>query len=118
MRKWVALAGFLFFLMPAGAAAQEAVPLPVRKVVLYKNGMGYFEHLGEVREAQSVEIVLPASQLNDVLKSLTVIDLGHGQVTGVTYDSAAPLDRRLAELPIDLNSARGLVEFLNAIRGT
>jgi len=117
MRKWVALAGFFFFLMPAVAAAQEAVPLPVRKVVLYKNGMGYFEHLGEVREAQSVEIVLPASQLNDVLKSLTVIDLGHGQVTGVTYDSAAPLDRRLAELPIDLNSARGLVEFLNAIRG-
>lgn len=117
MRKWVALAGLFCLFFPGGAAAQEAVPLPVRKVVLYKNGMGYFEHLGEVREAQSVEIVLPASQLNDVLKSLTVIDLGHGQVTGVTYDSAAPLDRRLAELPIDLNSARGLVEFLNAIRG-
>src|SRR3990170_4159671 len=118
MRKWVVLAGLLCLFFPGVAAAEEAVPLPVRKVVLYKNGMGYFEHLGEVREAQSVEIVLPASQLNDVLKSLTVIDLGRGQVAGVTYDSAAPLDRRLAELPIDLNSVRGLVEFLNAIRGT
>jgi len=118
MQKWVIVAGLLCLFFPGVAAAEEAVPLPVRKVVLYKNGMGYFEHLGEVREAQSVEIVLPASQLNDVLKSLTVIDLGHGQVAGVTYDSAAPLDRRLAELPIDLNSVSSLVEFLDAIRGT
>ena len=98
-------------------SAQETVPVPVRKVVLYKNGMGYFEHLGTVKGQQSVEIVLPSSQLNDVLKSLTVIDLGKGQVAGVTYDSTAPLDRRLSELPIDLNSAQGLVGFLNQIRG-
>lgn len=100
------------------ARAQEAVPLPVRKVVLYKNGMGYFEHVGAIRGRQTVEIVLPSAQLNDVLKSLTVIDLGRGQVTGVTYDSTAPLDRRLRELPIDLNKAGGLVGFLNQIRGT
>ncbi|MDA2913781.1 hypothetical protein MYX77_07465 [Acidobacteriia bacterium AH_259_A11_L15] len=120
MRRWVglALAALVAFSLPAVAAAQEPVPLPVRKVVLFKNGMGYFEHLGEVRGAQVVEIVLPSSQLNDVLKSLTVIDLGRGQIAGVTYDSAAPLARRLAELPIDLRSVRGLVDFLNAIRGT
>src|SRR5213594_2772332 len=98
-------------------SAQENVPVPVRKVVLYKNGMGYFEHLGTVKGQQTVEIALPSSQLNDVLKSLTVIDLGRGQVTGVTYDSTAPLDRRLGELPINLGSAEGLVGFLNQIRG-
>ncbi len=129
MRRWVglALAALVAFSLPALAGAQEpargeesvrAVPLPLRKVVLFKNGMGYFEHLGEVRGAQVVEIVLPSSQLNDVLKSLTVIDLGRGRIAGVTYDSAAPLARRLAELPIDLRSVRGLVDFLNAIRGT
>jgi hypothetical protein len=97
--------------------AQDTVPLPVRKVELYKNGMGYFEHMGTVKGQQTVEIVLPSSQLNDVLKSLTVLDLGHGQIAGVNYDSAAPLDRRLAELPIDLTSAAGLVGFLNQMRG-
>jgi len=117
MRKSLILVGILF-LLTQGAAAQSTVPLPVRKVVLYKNGIGYFEHLGGVKGTQEVEITLPSSQLNDVLKSLTVIDLGRGQVAGVTYDSAAPLDRRLAELPIDLSSARGLVDFLNQIRGT
>ena len=119
MRKWMALVGVLalFFLSPAAGAGESPVPLPVRKVVLYKNGMGYFEHVGKVRGTQDMEIVLPSAQLNDVLKSLTVIDLGKGQVTGVTYDSTAPLDRRLAELPIDLRSVQGLVNFLNQVRG-
>ena len=40
------------------------VPLPIRKVILYKNGMGYFEHLGEVRGAVPVEITFSSAQLN------------------------------------------------------
>ncbi|MFQ5989152.1 MAG: carboxypeptidase regulatory-like domain-containing protein [Candidatus Methylomirabilales bacterium] len=120
MRRWIALIGMLAVVIPAleADAAKSAVPLSVRKVVLYKNGMGYFEHLGAVQGKQDVEIVLPSTQLNDVLKSLTVIDLGNGQVAGVTYDSTAPLSRRLAELPIKLGPNQGLVSFLNQIRGT
>ena len=99
------------------AWAEESVPVPVRSVELYKNGMGFFEHRGAVRGSQSVEIQLPGSQLNDVLKSLTVLDLGKGQIGGVTYDSAAPVARRLSEIPINLTSATGIVSFLNQIRG-
>jgi hypothetical protein len=89
----------------------------VRKVELYKNGMGFFEHVGPVKNSQDVEITLPGSQLNDVLKSLTVLDLGQGQIAGVTYDSVAPIDRRLAEIPVDLGSVDGIVPLLNRIRG-
>ena len=106
----------LFF--PMVAAAVESVPLPVSRVVLYKNGIGYFEHLGSIRGSQAVELNLPSAQLNDVLKSLTVIDLGQGRITSVGYDSVAPLERRLKELPIDLNKAQSLIDFLNQIRGT
>ncbi len=112
------IATFIICVPAVELAAQDSVPLPVRKVVLYKNGMGYFEHMGTVEGTQNVEILLPSNQLNDVLKSLTVLDLGGGQIAGVNYDSAAPLDRRLAALPIDLGSAVGLVAFLNQIRGT
>ena len=70
------------------SALGTAQGLPVKKVVLFKNGLGYFEHDGRVTGNQSVEIVLPSSQLDDVLKSLTVIDRGRGQIAGVTYDSA------------------------------
>ena len=84
--------------------AEDAVPLPVKKVELYKNGMGYFEHLGTVKDSRDVEIILPSDRLNDILKSLTVLDLDGGRIAGVNYDSAAPLDRRLAELPFHLES--------------
>ena len=108
---------FTLCLLAAQVQAQEPVPLPVKKVRLYKNGMGYFEHLGSVKDSQSVEIVLPSSRLNDILKSLTVLDLDGGRIDGVNYDSAAPIDRRLAELPFRLDSQTGLLDFLNSIRG-
>jgi len=97
--------------------AQDPVPLPVKKVELYKNGIGYFEHFGTVEGSQDVKIALPSSRLNDILKSLTVLDLDGGRIGGVHYDSAEPLDRRLAEFPVGLGSNAGLVDFLNSIRG-
>src|SRR5208282_1609647 len=64
---------------------ESTAKLPVRRVVLYKNGVGYFEHLGRVRGSQDVHIDFTSSQLNDVLKSLTVLDLSGGRITGVDY---------------------------------
>ena len=52
----------------------SAAKVPIRRVVLYKNGVGYFEHLGHVRGSQGVHIDFTSAQLNDVLKSLTVLD--------------------------------------------
>ena len=58
----------------AAPSAQAAIDLPVRKVVLYKNGVGYFEHAGTVTGNQRVAIDFTSSQLNDVLQSLTALD--------------------------------------------
>jgi len=108
----------LFLASVSNVFAQAEAPLPVRKIVLYKNGVGYFEHRGQTRGTGAVAIELPSSQLDDVLKSLTVIDLGGGgQVAGVSYTTLAPLDRRLDEIAIDLMSAEGLAHFLNQIKG-
>jgi hypothetical protein len=94
-----------------------AAKLPVRRVVLYKNGVGYFEHLGHVRGSQDVHIDFTSAQLNDVLKSLTVLDLAGGRITGVDYNSEAPLARRLATLRLALGEKPTMAEFLGALRG-
>lgn len=91
--------------------------LPVRRVVLYKNGVGYFEHLGHVRGSQDVHIDFTSAQLNDVLKSLTVLDLDGGRISGVDYNSEAPLARRLATLRLALGERPTVSEFLGALRG-
>jgi hypothetical protein len=98
-------------------AAESAEKLPVRRVVLYENGVGYFEHLGRVRGSQDVHIDFTSAQLNDVLKSLTVLDLAGGRITGVDYNSEAPLARRLATLRLALGEKPSVSEFLAALRG-
>jgi hypothetical protein len=91
--------------------------LPVKRVVLYKSGVGYFEHLGRVRDSQDVTIPFTSGQLNDVLKSLTVLDLNGGRITGVEYGSAAPMDRQLGDLRLPVSEKASLTEFLGALRG-
>jgi hypothetical protein len=112
---------FCLFLLPACAFAQGNTPagdsLPVKRVVLYKSGVGYFEHLGRVRESQDVTIPFTSGQLNDVLKSLTVLDLNGGRITGVEYGSAAPMDRQLGDLRLPVGEKASLTEFLGALRG-
>jgi hypothetical protein len=102
---------------PRASASDSSEKLPVRRVVLYKNGVGYFEHLGRVAGSQDVHIDFTSAQLNDVLKSLTVLDLSGGRITGVDYNSEAPLARRLATLRLALGEKPTQSEFLGALRG-
>jgi hypothetical protein len=96
---------------------RSAGRLPVTRVILYKNGVGYFEHSGRVRGNQDVDIDFTTAQLNDVLKSLTVLDLGKGRITGVTYNSTASLERRLGSLHLPVGENPSTVQFLGALRG-
>src|SRR5262245_59531327 len=100
-----------------GVAAPPAA-LPVIKVVLYKSGVGYFEHLGRVNGNQQLSVPFTSDQLDDVLKSLTAVDLGASRVVGVSYDSPTPIDRQLQALRLPLARGTSTIDFLKALRGT
>ncbi|HEY6373543.1 MAG TPA: hypothetical protein VIX37_23405, partial [Candidatus Sulfotelmatobacter sp.] len=99
------------------SSADSAARLAVTRVILYKNGVGYFEHAGHVRGSQDVNVDFTTAQLNDVLKSLTVLDLGKGRITGVSYNSAAPLEKRLGSLRLPVGENPTTAQFLDALRG-
>ena len=108
----------------AKSAAQQVlevpakqVPLPVRKVVLYKNGVGYFEHAGGVTGNQRVTIDFTSPQLNDVLQSLTVLDEGGGRIGGVNYNSTTPLAEQLKTLSLGMTEDPSSTELFSALRG-
>jgi len=105
----------------AQSAASQAPPggkdLPVRKVVLYKNGVGYFEHAGTVNGNQKVTIDFTSSQLNDVLQSLTVLDEGGGRIAGVNYNSTTPLAEQLKSLSLGMTDDPSAAELFQALRG-
>jgi hypothetical protein len=103
---------------PATASpATESAPLPVRRVVLYKTGVGYFEHLGSVRDRQDIAIRFTSAQLNDVLKSLTTIDLGKGRISGISYNSIAPIEQRLGALRLPIGTTTTAFDLLGSLRG-
>jgi hypothetical protein len=108
---------------PAAAVARaseanDSARLPVKRVVLYKNGVGYFEHSARVDGNQELGIDFTTAQLNDVLKSLTVVDLGEGRISGIRYNSIAPLDERLRALRLPFGEQITRSDFLSALRGS
>jgi hypothetical protein len=114
------LIGVIGLIIAAPLQAQQQVvetPLPVQRVVLYKSGIGYFEHLGQVSGDRDVTISFTSAQLDDVLKTLTVLDLDGGRVTDIGYNSLAPLDQRLRNVRLPVGQTPTLFELLSALRG-
>ena len=91
--------------------------LPVKRVVLYKTGIGYFEHSARVHGTQDLSVDFTTAQLNDVLKSVTAVDLGDGHVSSVRYNSIAPLDERLKSLRLPFGEQITQDGYLDALRG-
>src|SRR6266498_4307659 len=98
-------------------SSEVSARLPVKRVVLYKNGVGYFEHSARIHGDQELGIDFTTGQLNDVLKSLTVVDLGDGHISGVRYNSIAPLGERLKALRLPFGEQVSRTDFLTAMRG-
>jgi hypothetical protein len=93
-----------------------AAELPVRSVVLYKHGVGYFERSGPLAPGESARLDFKEEEMNDVLKSLTVNDNG-GKVTAVRYDSNIPLEQKLSEFPFQIAPGQPLGGVLDQLKG-
>jgi hypothetical protein len=105
-------AAFLFT-----AAAALSADLPVREVVLYKHGVGYFERAGQLGPGESARLDFHSSEMNDVLKSLTITEKGGGKISGLRYDSQDPIGHKLAEFPFQIGEGQPLSAVLGQLKG-
>jgi hypothetical protein len=106
-----------FALTAVCLSATLAADLPIREVILYKSGVGYFERAGTLRAGESARLDFKATDMNDVLKSLTLADKSGAKVTGLRYDSSEPLDQKLAEFPFKIEGQASLAVFLDQMKG-
>lgn len=104
-------------LLAIAAAGTCAADLPIREVVLYKSGVGYFERSGTLHPGESAHLDFKAANMNDVLKSLTLEDRNGGKVTGLRYDSSESLTEKLADFPFQLGGQASLAVFLDQLKG-
>jgi hypothetical protein len=115
MRKLLLLAQITLVL--SAAVHMMAADLPIREVILYKHGVGYFERAGELRAGETARLDFKASDMNDVLKSLTIVDRNGGVIGGVRYDAAEPLEKRLQDFPFAIDRQASLAAFLDQMKG-
>ncbi len=101
----------------AAAAGGGDTDLPIREVVLFRSGVGAFQRDGSVDGNARLSLKFEVSQINDILKSLQVLDKG-GRVESVTYSSKDPLSRRLGSFGIPIADEPSLAALLGRLRGT
>lgn len=90
--------------------------LHLSKVVLYRNGIGYFERVGHV-DGDTLTLRVRKDQINDLLKSLTVVERDGGRAVSISM----PLDPRswANAASATLGPGNGsLAEVLDKLRGT
>jgi len=105
--------------------AAPANSLPIRRVILYSNGVAYIERRGTVTGNAEINLSFKQSQVDDVLKSMVVLDLGQGKIGAVSYNSSAPASARTAEIPFSIDSiseetdddSGGLAGVLSQLQG-
>jgi hypothetical protein len=91
--------------------------LPLKRVVLFSSGVGYFEHAGTVEDDAQVSMRFDVDDVNDLLKSMVVQDFGGGRVSTVSYGSKDPITRTLKTFAVDLTDKPTLAELLDQVRG-
>jgi hypothetical protein len=90
--------------------------LPVREIVLYKHGVGFFVRQGAV-EGDEIALTFRSDEINDVLKSLAVFDQSGGQIRGIHYQTPMDREARLASSSIRLSELGSQRELLMGLRG-
>ncbi len=125
-RNWHAwnarICGIIVFGLLTGhgfAAADEvdSDKLPIQRIVLFNSGVGFFEHRGTVDGDDQVELKFKTEDINDLLKSLVLQDLGGGKISTVSYGSKDPIQKTLKTFAIDLTGTPTLFELLSQVRG-
>ncbi len=98
-------------------STEPKVAVPIKTVMLFSSGVGYFEHAGKVSGNGSTELRFKTSQINDVLKSLVLEDMDGGRISAITYPSQDPISQTLRSFQVDITGNPSLGDLLNQLRG-
>lgn len=105
----------------SNSTANETQTLPIKRVILYSNGVAYIERRGTVMGRAEINLSFKQSQVDDVLKSMVVLDLGQGRIGAVSYNSSAPPSSRMADIPFSIGSQTngngGIAGVLSQLQG-
>lgn len=111
-------AGLTLLCLPLHAQDDaKKADLPVKRVVMFSSGVAFYERNGNVEGDAAVDLRFNVRDINDLLKSMVLQDLGGGKISTVSYASKEPVIRALQAFSIDLTTNPTLADLLLQVRG-
>lgn len=90
--------------------------LPIREMVLYKHGLGFYVREGKT-SSREIALSFRLTDMDDVLKSLVVYDKSGAKIEGVFYQTPEDKFQRLRDIPLALSDYGSLRDLLRDLRG-
>lgn len=92
--------------------------LKVQRVIIFKHGVSYFILNGTIKGNGTFELEFKIDEMNDVLKSLFVLDTSeNGFISSISYDAALETSQLLKSIIIEVPDKDSLTSLLTQIKG-
>ncbi len=92
--------------------------LNVKKVIIHKSGISYYIHEGIIRGTGIFELEFKIDEMDDVLKSLFVLDTSEkGYISSISYDAALETSQLLKSIMLNIPDRGSLSSLITQIKG-
>ena len=92
--------------------------LKVKKVIIFKHGVSYFILEGKQKGSGTFELEFKINEMNDVLKSLFVLDTSEkGYISSISYDAAIETSQLLKSIMLNIPDTDSFSSLITQIKG-
>jgi len=92
--------------------------LKVTKVIIFKHGVSYYILDGTLKGSSTFELEFKIEEMNDVLKSLFVLDTSEkGYISSISYDAALETSQLLKSIMLNIPDLDSFSSFITQIKG-
>jgi hypothetical protein len=92
--------------------------LDVKKVIIFKHGVSYFILEGKQKGTSVFELEFKIDEMNDILKSLFVLDTSEkGYISSISYDAALDTSQLLKSIMLNVPDRDSFSSLVTQIKG-
>lgn len=92
--------------------------LDVKRVIIFKHGVSYFILEGKQKGTGTFELEFKIDEMNDILKSLFVIDTSEkGYISSISYDAAIETNQLLKSIMLNVPDRDSFSSLVTQIKG-
>ena len=92
--------------------------LKVKKVIIFKHGVSYYILEGILKAKGNFELEFKIDEMNDVLKSLFVLDTSEkGYISSISYDAALDTSQLLKSIMLNVPDTDSFSSLVRQIKG-